>query len=339
MARYLVILIVVCSMFSLNAEAYGAYTLVKDVFSGEGAGAISASASYKLQGTLGQNPEPGIPRSTNYVIYEGFWSAEGMGVPPVFVKDISDKIIYINEQCGSDVYYIPFEVTDDKTAVAELIVEKSSSNQQLIPDDNIKILDNKQIQITLLNRINAGYATITLTAKDADDSFASESFKLTVEHSLGCEPPVFVDIPDKIIYVNANCGSGVYYIPFEVTDDKTAVAEIIVKKESSNHALIPDDKIAILDNKQIKITLSSKTNNVNATITLTATDADGLASSESFNVIVNDFRLFFNLQRAVSFLNELQNNAADSVELKHVILILQVLVGKQPGIDLCIDLP
>jgi len=231
MAKYVVILIVVCSIFSLNVEAYGAYTLVKDVFSGEGAAQISASASYKLQGTLGQNPEPGIPRSTNYVIYEGFWNAEGMGVPPIFVKDISDKIIYLNEQCGSDVYYIPFEVTDDKTAVAELIVEKSSSNQQLIPDDNIEILDNKQIKIKLLNKTNKGKTIITLIAKDEDGSFGSESF----------------------------------------------------------------------------------------------------------NVIVNDPRVFFNLQRAVSVLNELQNNAADSVELKHVILILQILAGEQPT-NLCIDL-
>jgi len=231
MAKYVVILIVVCSIFSLNAEAYGAYTLVKDVFSGEGAAQISASASYKLQGTLGQNPEPGIPRSTNYVIYEGFWNAEGMGVPPIFVKDISDKIIYLNEQCGSDVYYIPFEVTDDKTAVAELIVEKSSSNQQLIPDDNIEILDNKQIKIKLLNKTNKGKTIITLIAKDEDGSFGSESF----------------------------------------------------------------------------------------------------------NVIVDDPRVFFNLQRAVSVLNELQNNAADSVELKHVILILQILAGEQPT-NLCIDL-
>lgn len=183
MARYLVILMVVFSMFSLNAQAYGAYTLVKDVFSGEGAADIASSTNYKLQGTLGQSPNPGIPRSTNYVIYEGFWNAEGMGVPPVFVTDISDKLIYVNQQCGSGVYYIPFEVTDDKTTVAELVIEKNSSNEPLIPKDNIEILDNKRIKITLLDKISAGNATITLTVTDADKLAASESFKITVKVS------------------------------------------------------------------------------------------------------------------------------------------------------------
>ncbi|OQX08728.1 MAG: hypothetical protein BWK80_47800 [Desulfobacteraceae bacterium IS3] len=183
MARYVVILMVVFSIFSLNAQAYGAYTLVKDVFNAEGTADIISSANYKLQGTLGQSPNPGIPRSTNHVIYEGFWNAEGMGVPPVFVKDISDKLVYVNEQCGSGVYYIPFEATDDKTAVAELVIEKSSSNEPLIPKDNIEIIDNKRIKITVLNKISTGNVTITLTVKDADGLAASESFNLAVKAS------------------------------------------------------------------------------------------------------------------------------------------------------------
>lgn len=183
MARYLVILVVVFSVFSLNAKAYGAYTLVKDVFSAEGAAGIAASANYKLQGTLGQSPNPGIPRSTNYVIYEGFWNAEGMGVPPVFVTEISDKLVYVNENCGSGVYYIPFEVSDDKTALTELVIEKSSSNEPLIPTENIEIIGNEQIKIRLLNKNNAGKATITLTVKDADGLVVSESFKITVNDS------------------------------------------------------------------------------------------------------------------------------------------------------------
>ena len=180
MARYLVILIVVCSMFSLNAEAYGAYTLVKDVFSGEGAAQISASASYKLQGTLGQNPEPGIPRSTNYVIYEGFWNAEGMGVPPIFVKNISDKII-----CGKNLIYIPVELEDDKTPLNELEIKIVSSDTDIIPNNNIKVSDTmKEIIITPQDGIKSGSTDITLTVTDADHLSISESFKFTAVNNL-----------------------------------------------------------------------------------------------------------------------------------------------------------
>lgn len=180
MARYLVVLIVVCSMFSLNAEAYGAYTLVKDVFSGEGAAAISTSASYKLQGTLGQNPEPGIPRSTNYVIYEGFWNAEGMGVPPVFVKNISDKVF-----CGKDPISISFELEDDKTPLNELEIKTSSSDPEVFPNKNITIsATKKEIVITPQDGTTSGSSDITLTVTDTDHLSISESFKLTAVNNL-----------------------------------------------------------------------------------------------------------------------------------------------------------
>ncbi len=306
MARCLVILIVMCSMFSLNAEAYGAYTLVKDVFSGEGAAAISTSASYKLQGTLGQNPEPGIPRSTNYVIYEGFWNAEGMGVPPAFV-DISDKIIYVNVNCGSGVYYIPLEVTDDKTPATELVIGKNSSNQGLIPDDGIEILNNQQIKITLFNKINVNNARITLTATDADGLTASESFKVTVESSPECLS-AFVGISDKIIRINENCGSGIYYL-YITTDNKTSVAELVMTQDPK---VIPDGNIEIFEDK-IKIKLDKANIGATTTITPTAIDEKGWVSSEPFKLRVE---------------------SSSVCQLQDVIWMLQALTGMEKVIPL-----
>jgi surface-anchored protein len=117
----------------------------------------------------------GVIASTGVTIFD----SEG-NLPPT-ISDIADSFVLAGNTTGA----IPFTVGDTETAVGDLIVAATSSNQAVIPDGNIMLGGSgaeRTIEVSSLQG-QVGSSTITVTVTDAGGLQASDSFLLTVTAS------------------------------------------------------------------------------------------------------------------------------------------------------------
>lgn len=107
---------------------------------------------------------------------------------PVLVRSVNDipTISDVKDQVTDEdvpTAAIPFIVTDIETTAGDLTIEVSSSNDTLIPVENVTIVNgggtSRTVQVTPADNLN-GVSTITLTVHDADGGTSSDTFKVTV---------------------------------------------------------------------------------------------------------------------------------------------------------------
>ena len=108
---------------------------------------------------------------------ETFVLSVGINEPPT-ISAIADRFVVEGNSTGA----IGFTIDDTETAVGDLVVTATSSNQTVIPTANIVLGGsgaNRTITITsIVDQI--GTSTITVTVTDAGGLQASDSFDLTV---------------------------------------------------------------------------------------------------------------------------------------------------------------
>jgi hypothetical protein len=208
------------------------------------------------------------------------------------ISSIADITMAQNSSSGP----LAFQVTDVETASGLLEVTASSSNQTLVPDQNIQLGGSRNDRTVIITPApnQTGQAQITLTVKDTGSPpgtagnvrTASASFNVTVSGGAPNTPPTISDIAGVI--TRKNSASPV--IPFTVSDAQTALGFLTVTAESSNTTLIPVDNIFFggsAGNRTVFITPGLDQTGT-ATITLTVTDAGGLTDSTSFPITVTD---------------------------------------------------
>ena len=185
------------------------------------------------------------------------------------ISDITDQSTPANTSTGA----LAFTVGDSETAPASLTVSGSSSDQTLVPDDNLVFGGsgaNRTISI-LPAGDQYGTATITVTVSDGSDT-ATDTFVLTVSNTA----PTISDISDTGTPMNTSTGP----LAFTVGDTETAPASLTVSGSSSEQTLVPDDNLVFGGsgaNRTVSI-LPAGDQSGSATITITVSDGTSTAT-------------------------------------------------------------
>jgi len=177
-----------------------------------------------------------------------------------------------------------FHVDDEETGVYSVTVTGTSSDQTLIPNENIVIKGTGKDRVVSITPVlgQAGEVTITLSATDGDMSF-EQSFKVTIVEK---SAPTISSIEDQSI----NIGTPSEEISFTISDEVVAANLITVTATSSNQELIADSSIELGgtdENRTIRFTPVAGASGT-ADITIEATDPGGKKSVQIFKVTVSD---------------------------------------------------
>ncbi len=148
------------------------------------------------------------------------------------ISDITDQSTPMNTSTGA----LAFTVGDVETAPASLTLAGSSSDQTLVPDDNLVFGGSGASRtISILPAGNQfGTATITVTVSDGTAT-TTDTFDLTVTNQV----PTISDITDQSTPANTSTGA----LAFTVGDTETAPASLTVSGSSSDQTLVPDDNL------------------------------------------------------------------------------------------------
>ena len=199
---------------------------------------------------------------------------------PPTISDIQDQTTAEDTPTAA----ISFTVNDVDTAVGDLTVAGSSSNQTLLPDANIVpggTEANRTVQITPAAN-QSGEVTITVAVSDGTDT-ASTSFALTVTPVN--DPPTISNISDQTANQNTPTGA----ISFTVGDAETAAGSLTVTSSSSNQTLVPDANINVGGtgaNRTVQVTPAANQSG-STTITIRVSDA-AVAATDTFVLTVSD---------------------------------------------------
>jgi len=202
------------------------------------------------------------------------------------IGKIADQVT--NED--TDTALIPFVVADAES-VNSLTLSASSSNKNLVPDQNVFFGGsgvNRALFVTPApnepSALSVSNVTIiTVTVSDGQFS-ASTSFKLTV--NAVNDIPTISAIPNQITQI----GQGITGIKFIVGDVETSAPFLSVVPTSSNPALVPNDSNHLLIGRNgTNITLAIfpvAGQSGSAQITITVTDDQGASAKSQFLLVV-----------------------------------------------------
>ncbi|KPA09817.1 hypothetical protein MHK_009980, partial [Candidatus Magnetomorum sp. HK-1] len=180
---------------------------------------------------------------------------------------------------------ISFTITDVETAGCSHSITFDSSDTALIPVENISYTCSAgeyYLSITPATH-QSGNSTITITATDAGNLTATESFILTVNPVN--DTPAITSIDNQTTDEDTAISS----ISFTVTDVETAGCIHGITFDSSDTALIPVENISYTCSAgEYYLSITPATNQSgNSTITITVIDAGNLTTTESFILTVN----------------------------------------------------
>ncbi|MBI3415622.1 MAG: hypothetical protein HY043_09940 [Verrucomicrobia bacterium] len=206
----------------------------------------------------------------------------GPNTPPTISK-IADQ----TTPESTDTALIPFTIFDLETPATNLILSASSSNPQLVPNENIFISQGgtNRWMFATPALCQAGTVNITVTVQDADGATASRSFKLAVTflNSL----PTITSITNQVAIASTTVGPLSFQV-FGVAGCPLGGAGLVVDGYSSNTNLVLNSNIVLGGsgtNRTVTITpLPDQTGQT--LITIFVTDKDGASSSTQFNLTV-----------------------------------------------------
>ena len=168
-------------------------------------------------------------------------------------------------------------VADAETPVAELTVTATSADQTLVADADIVILGvggSRTLTATPALDQN-GSKTITVTVSDGVLT-GTAAFELTVRAV--DDAPSVTSIADQVTMQNTETGA----ITFTVTDDDTAVTDLVVTASSADQTLVPDTNISTdpMQTSLGEVTVTPATDETGTT-TITLTVSDGTSTVET----------------------------------------------------------
>jgi hypothetical protein len=183
---------------------------------------------------------------------------------------------------GGSTAAIPFTVGDAETPAAALTVTPTSSNPALVPPANVVISGtgaNRTVAVTTAPGVT-GTSVITLTVTDAGGLTSQTSFAVTAPAVVppANTAPTVSPVTDRTVPAGGSTGA----IPFTVGDDTTAPAALNVTATSSN----PSATAVVGGSGASRtVTVTGTAGAIGtSTITLIATDAQGLSTSTAFAV-------------------------------------------------------
>ncbi len=191
---------------------------------------------------------------------------------PPTISAVGD--VTINEDTSTGP--LAFTLSDPDTPLASLTVTATSSNQTLIPNENIVFGGtgaNRTVNVTPTANANGGPATITLTVSDGTSS-ATETFQVTV--AAVDDPPTVSAVGDVTIPEDTSTGP----LSFTVTDPDTPLNTLTLTAVSSDQALIPDANLVVGGaGTDRTVTVTPVPNSFGGPVTVTLSVSDGTTTS------------------------------------------------------------
>ncbi|MBF8305491.1 MAG: Repeat family [Acidobacteria bacterium] len=165
-------------------------------------------------------------------------SNSGAGPPdsPPFISAMADQTV------DEDSPTLPLRVLygDAQTPVAELRLLAASSNEKLLPAQNILFNEATQQELVMVPAHDQhGTTTVTLTVENAQGKRASRSFRLTVK-PVNDPPSLLAHGPVALLEDDRP-----QTIPLEVTDPESRPEELTVEVLSSHAALLPQQNFTL----------------------------------------------------------------------------------------------
>ena len=210
----------------------------------------------------------GVSLGTAIITYE--FCGSSTTYPVTVVPNAGPTISQIEDQetCpGADISDLPFTIEDDATPVNSLVLTATSSNTDLIPDDQIVLGGTDENRTVTLSSVSedSGTVTITITATDSDDMFSTMSFTVTFTDTT--KPTAITQ--DIEVELNAN-------------------GEVTITGDQINNGSTDDCTDAA--NLTLEVSPSSFTcaDIGTNTVTLTVTDASGNFETNTATVTITD---------------------------------------------------
>ena len=163
---------------------------------------------------------------------------------------------------------ISFTITDADSEPCDLTLNITSSNQRILPDNNISYvcLENNYTITTLPETNKNGTVLLTLIAKDHVGLTSGTSFQLTI--SSVDDPPTISDIPNQTLKLNSACS-----LSFTIAD--TDSTHLTVSATSSNLSLVAIDHIGLDNQGSIRSISITPTENMSGSSIITLAVTDG----------------------------------------------------------------
>lgn len=201
-----------------------------------------------------------------------FLTVNPVNDPPTFSRIFNQSI------AEGQTITVPFTVDDVDSAQHDIQVSATSSNQELVPDENLALLrDGNQWSLVVEPAPGAyGNTTITLTADDGVDA-ATTTFQITTNAY-----PILSPIQDQTLAEDE-----VRTVDFTVDDPDTPLSALRFEFESTNPAVIPLSGLRVGgngNNRTLTITPAPAASGV-STVTLRVNDGL-LTASTTFRVTV-----------------------------------------------------
>ncbi len=196
---------------------------------------------------------------------------------PPSISDLPD--LEIDEDVTTN---IVFTVGDIETPLAQLLVQASSSNPELVDDQTgITIRDNGGTRTLVLTPSpeESGFSVITVTVTDGSNEVATTDFELTVK-SVNDLPTI-----SGLTNVTIPIGATNPVLRFLVSDAETIPSQLILSKFSSNPSLVPTNNLIFDTGTGVNRTLTVRPlagQDGSTTIRITVADANGGRATNSF---------------------------------------------------------
>jgi hypothetical protein len=188
---------------------------------------------------------------------------------------------------------IKFMVEDEDTALSDLTISVTSSDQALVPNGNIELVNSEsECAIIVLPEPNIeGIATITINVSDSKEN-AETSFELEVTPAFDPDTPDdtipdedSVNIAPRIHPISIHTKKTTMGIPltvkFRVEDEDTALSDLTLTTTSSDQNIVPNGNIEFVNSgPECAITILPEPN-IEGVATITINANDGSASTET----------------------------------------------------------
>jgi hypothetical protein len=175
---------------------------------------------------------------------------------------------------------IVFFISDADSKFSELTLVISSSNKDLVPDENIVmqgIVSKRELVITPARNL---YGNTVITIHLSDNTNMSSQVQFVLEVQKNNDPPVLSEIEDQMIYEDQTTPP----IMFSINDSETPVANLVIEIDISDPLMVSSKDIHISGVDIIRTMTLKPVENKSGDVTVTVNvfDEDMASASQSF---------------------------------------------------------